>query len=266
MLISGLTLLAAVNVAGAAIAEFYVGRDTLASLTSGTYVGQPNPNAGRLTLLFAHPDDANPSSNHYHGIGAWSYSGPAATPIVQSTNGNNRIPEIFSGQTPLPVRLGSGIYEGKLTTFHDEAVEYSDLRFVSTHSLSPFGETTPEGYLYNSSGGRWRGSLSGATVALELVNKSPALRIGTETSTDILVNVGDRFTLGAGESLQSPLVLWTETTAVLGDLFATFKLVDISAGVSPLPESGTFSFDVRVPEPSMLTAAIGAAMVLLRRR
>ncbi len=52
---------------------FYVGVDGLASVTSGTFAGLANPNAGRLTFLFDH-------GNHFHGIGAYSYTGTVTAP------------------------------------------------------------------------------------------------------------------------------------------------------------------------------------------
>src|SRR5690348_16557896 len=73
---------------------FYIGYDSLAAVASGTYAGLSNPNVDRLTLLFDH-------GNHFHGIGAYSYSGSASAPVVLSTNANNRIPEISSREEPL---------------------------------------------------------------------------------------------------------------------------------------------------------------------
>ena len=39
--------------------------------------------------------------------------GPAGNPVVNTTNTNNRIPEIFSGQAPLPLVPGQGAQAGR---------------------------------------------------------------------------------------------------------------------------------------------------------
>ena len=64
--------------------HYFVAVDSLETLTSGTYVGLPNPNYGRLTFLFAHPSVEDPSSSHFHAIGAYSYTGPVEAPTVIS--------------------------------------------------------------------------------------------------------------------------------------------------------------------------------------
>jgi hypothetical protein len=105
-----LTFVAAAALAmpvSAAPVLFYTGLDSLTALTNGPYVGLPNPNAGRLTLLLNHGD-------HFHAIGAYSYSGSAAAPVVNSTSSNNRLPEPSSGEPPLPFSAGTGLYGGKL--------------------------------------------------------------------------------------------------------------------------------------------------------
>lgn len=101
------------GLAQASLVEFYVGVDNQQTITGGDYAGLPNPNFGRLTFLFAHPNETTPANTHYHGIGVWSYSGPAASPTVNSTNANNRIPETYTGQEPLPLFPGQGAQAGK---------------------------------------------------------------------------------------------------------------------------------------------------------
>ncbi len=65
---------------------YCVGLDLRITFPSGTYAGQANPNAGRLTFLLDHGD-------HFHGIGTYSLSGPAGAPVTLPTSTNNRIPE-----------------------------------------------------------------------------------------------------------------------------------------------------------------------------
>jgi hypothetical protein len=156
------------GMAQASLVEYYVGVDNQQTIASGTYAGLPNPNFGRLTFLFAHPDETTPADNHYHGIGAWSYSGPAASPTVNATNANNSIPETFSGQEPLPLFQGQGAQAGKWVSQAVPGLEYSDLQWESTQSLSSASPGTPEHFLFTSSSGRWAEPLDNTNLALEL--------------------------------------------------------------------------------------------------
>lgn len=103
--LTSLAILASFNVSASVRHDegigFYVGLDGLATVASGTYAGLSNPNADRLTLLFDH-------GNHFHGIGAYSYTGSAMVPDVLSTNANNRIPEVSSRENPLPLAARAG--------------------------------------------------------------------------------------------------------------------------------------------------------------
>ena len=74
--------------------HFFIGVDNFEVLRSGTYAVLENSNYNRLTFLFAHPEE-DPTTNHFHGIGAYSYSGSADNPIINSTSSNNRIPEPY---------------------------------------------------------------------------------------------------------------------------------------------------------------------------
>jgi hypothetical protein len=250
--------------ADAEILEFYVGRDGMQTFTSGIYSGLANPNLGRLTLLYSHED-------HFHGIGAYSYTGTPPAHTAQNTNTNNRLPESSTAQPPLSMTPGSGLYAGKLVTGHDPAEHYSNLDFRSIQDLSTYPNPSPEYTLFHSSTNRWNGPLTGAQIALELVSKSPELGIGTDTTLSALANPGDRLTLGPGDSLSELLTFWTDGNATPGTVYAAqFKLVDLTP--SGIAESGTFSFDVRaVPEPAswsliMLCAASLAIWQAVRSR
>lgn len=105
--------------------EFFIGIDEQTIITSGDYAGLSNPNEGRLTFLFAHPSEDDPSHSHYHGIGSYSYSGSIDNPLINLTNTNNRIPETFSGQPALPLLPGSGVHAGHLTSQQIPGLEYS---------------------------------------------------------------------------------------------------------------------------------------------
>lgn len=242
----------------AEIREFYVGADVRPLVTFGAYQGEPNPNLNRLTLLFAHPNEENPVNNHFHGIGAYSYTGTKPNHVAISTNTNNRIPETFTGLPPLSLVEGTGAWEGKLISQHTSE-EYSDLAFNSIHDLASFVADSPEGYLYNSSGKGYQGDMTGVQLAFELVSKTPGLGIGTEGNQHVLGLPGQRYSIA---NLPFLPVFWTDETAAPGKYSAEMRLVDLSGKYAP---SGTFNFDFSVvPEPGLWGAAILALPLLLQ--
>jgi hypothetical protein len=253
------------------LAEFYVAVDGRPTLTSGTYNGLPNPNHNRLTFRYAHvygPGDPNPvTSSHFHSIGAYSYTGPAANPVVVSTNTNNRIPETSSGQPPLPL-VADPLFPSKLVSKPGTAAHFSDFEFRSTNSLNPASSDPGEVALYTSSNPAFTGPLAGAQLALKLVSKTPGLHVADETGTDVLTNAGDTHSLiGAGETAGdfkfSP-TFWVDANAPAAAYSATFTLVDTRAA-GGFGESGTFSIDVQTPEPGAL-AGVGVASLLATAR
>lgn len=253
--------------APAAEKTYFIGVDGLRNFVSGTYAGLPNPNYGRLTMLFAH---YTPGTEHFHSIGAWSYSGPPANPSVNSTNTNNRLPEMYqraTGQDYLHMRWGSGVFAGKRISGLDGG-EYSNTRMRPVSHLS--GSTDEaEQRLFNSSGGRWQGSLGSAIVGLQLLDITPGLNVATESGANILTSVGTVVPIsGAGDWSFMP-VFWVGANASHGVYSATFRFIDINntAGYTPLRDSGTFSIDFFVPEPgSLLILGSGIAGLLSRRR
>ena len=248
----------------AELVNFYVAQDGLANLTSGAYAGLPNPNAGRLTFLYAHAYPENPFNNHYHGIGVYTYSGPTNALVVVPTNSNFRIPEASTGQPPLTLVVATnGLHTGKLV--NRKTVEnYSDPRIRSVHDILPhitatatnqFGYGSAEYIMFHSSRGRWTNSLDGVVVAMELVSKSPELRVGTASQLEALVNPGDRVTMGNGSSFEFTPVVWAEPDTAPGTYELKFKLVDVSGGPSPALESGIVTFWYRVVGEPQLTIA-----------
>jgi hypothetical protein len=233
----------------ASLLEYYVGVDGWQTITTGDYAGLSNPNYNRLTFLFAHPNETDPSSNHYHGIGAWSYSGPAGNPLVNATNTNNRIPEGFSGQGPLPLVPGTGVNAGRWVSQAIPGLEYSDLQWGSTQSLKAAAPGTPEHFLFTSSSGRWMGELTGSNVALALVNVTPGLQVAGHTGTPILSTNGQIYELGDGNLLSfRPSFFATEATQERYS--AAFRLLDLNG---TFLDSGTFHIDfVQAPEPATL--------------
>jgi hypothetical protein len=61
--------------------HFYIGVDSFDVLQSGDYAGLENPNSDRLTFLYSHVEE-DPTTNHFHGIGSYSYSGAVDSPTI----------------------------------------------------------------------------------------------------------------------------------------------------------------------------------------
>lgn len=256
-----LTALTLVSPLRAQMVEFYIGIDGRQQLVSGPYAGKPNPNAGRLTFFYAHayayvpglqpPGQSAFNNNHYHGISAYSLSGPVDDPVVLNTNANSRIPETFTGQPPLTlVPATEGLYAGKLVNART-AEHFSNPSIQSVWWLndpSKWGPGSPEWVMFRSSGGTRTNSLEGAVVALELVGRSEGLHIGSAEQMDLLVNPGDRHVLGDGNQIDFSPVCWVEGEAPEGHYWASFKLVDVGngEGYTPFGESGIYWFDYRV--------------------
>ncbi len=257
-------LLSVAPPARAELVLYYVGQDNLATIASGTFRGLANPNAGRLTFLYAHAYLDTPLDNHYHSIGIYTYTGTSNAPVVVPTNANFRIPEASTGQLPLTLVLTTnGPFAGKLT--NGKTVEnYSDPRIRSVHRILPhvtatatntFGYGSAEYVMFHSGSRRWTDSLDGAVIAMELVEKSPGLHVGTADQLDALVNPGDRVTVGEGNALEFTPVVWSEASAAPGTYTLKFKLVDVSGRPEPLKESGIVTFLYRVqPEPAIAIA------------
>lgn len=244
--------------------EYFIGVDESTSISRGDYIGLPNPNAGHLTFLFSHPNEANPSSSHFHSIGAYSYSGAVDNPSIIPTNTNNRIPETFSGEPPLPLLHGSGIHAGRLISQHISGLEYSNLQMQSIKSLDGFAVGTTEDFLFHSSDNRWSSTFDNTIVGLKLVSITNGLQIADELGNDILSSINDIYTLGTGDTLSFTPTFYTAQNAPLGVYSASFGLVDLNGG---LLDSGVFHFDFQVsqvPEPSivllLLVGLIGIAI------
>lgn len=267
-----ITLTASVmtTAAGAAyadIATYYIGVDgrqtpfqAPASLGGGAY--PDNPNLNRLTLLLHHGD-------HYHGIGSYSYGGPAAQPALADTNTNNRLPETFTGLAPLSLRLSSGsgwngTYRSGLSSILPQDVEYGNLELRNVHSLASEDPVT-----YNSSSGRWTTSFDSADIYLQLVSISDGLRVSDSAVPTQTIPVGGEWRLGSGaDAFQKLPVFWVDAEAAWGDRYsAEFRLLDQSGNFG---NSGRFFVDLEVvPEPgswALLLASLGLMGAMAARR
>lgn len=223
--------------------EYFIGVDGLATIGNGVYAGLPNPNIGRLTFLYAHPNEDEASTSHYHSIGAYSYSGSADNPAINPTNTNNRIPETFSGEPPLPLLPGTGIHADRLISQALPGLEYSNLQMQSTLSLDGFAAGTVEDFLFHSSGDRWSNPLDNVAVGLQLVSITSGLYVANELGSIILSSLNDIYALGEDNSLVFTPTFFTPTDTPAGIYSAAFKLVDLNGG---LLESGIFNFDFQV--------------------
>jgi hypothetical protein len=224
---------------------FFIGIDNRATTVGGIYDGKPNPNYNRLTWLLDHSASSSP---HYHGIGTYSYTGPAGLPVVVDTNTNNAIPESFTLLPPIALHPGSGIYAGALRTVSDDGSLYSFLGSKSTASLAGFDEGTPGFDLYHSSSDRYTGSLAGIEVGLQLISYTYGLRVGNESVVN-LFGAGDTISLGNGDAIDFKPVFSVLAGAPGGTYTAGFRLVNLTDG-SSIMDSGRFYVNFApVPEP-----------------
>lgn len=260
LLAFGLSMSASAYAQKSDLAGYYIGVDARSTIPSGTYAGQAEPNTGNLTLLLNH-------GNHYHGIGAYSYSGPAATPTTNDTNSNNRVPEISSLEAPLALNWGSGsLYGGKLTSQNNSS-EYGNLTFARVDTLAGHELGSEEQILFNSSANRWSTLLGNTSIGLQLISATPGLFIGDQQNINLFAN-GDTISLDSYLNDEFAPIFWTASNAPTGTYSAQFRLLGINdASIN----SGRFYFDfapvpVPVPTAVWLFASGLLGLVGLRRK
>ncbi|MCU0532476.1 MAG: all3515 family Zur-repressed PEP-CTERM protein [Hydrococcus sp. Prado102] len=237
--------------------HYYIGLDGREFLTHGTYAGLANPNYNRLSFLAPHLEP-DPTTNHFHAIGAYSYTGSLDNPTVISTSTNNRIPEYWTELSPIELLPGTGVFANQLITQKTDD-EYTNWTIAPVQSLLNYPDDRAAEYLYNSSEGGWQGSLGNAEIALELVSIAPGLGIADSTGRDLFDFVGDRYVIGQGDDFSFTPVFYTSQSASAGQYSAEFRLVDVNTANNRtlLAPSGTFAVDFQVrsrsvPESSTL--------------
>lgn len=244
---------------------FYVGIDSLATIASGTYAGLANPNYGRLTYLMEH-------GNHFHGIGAYSYTGSAAAPVINGSNANNRIPELSARISPLPGTLalsaGSGEFAGKLVSgVLGDSVAHHDYSYLGTSSIQSLADGaagSAEAVLYASSANRWNAQLDGVQVALKLEYITPGLKVAANGDMD-LFDSGNLYLLGDGNGFDFVPTFYTDAAAAVGTYTAQFSLVNLGSNTA-VRDGGTFYIDFAVappvPEPASWAMLLGGLLML----
>jgi hypothetical protein len=262
---AGLWLISSGAAEAQSIVSYYVGVDSRstpfnASTANGGGAYPDAPNFNRLTLLFHH-------GNHFHGIGTYAYTGPAASPSLIFSN--SQLPEAYQAMPPISLLAGGSgawatTYRSGLPSSNPQDLEYGNFEFRNVHSLNGVDNTT-----YNSSGGRWNGLFDAADVHLELVSKTPGLNISFSGGlTDDLMNPGDDFHLGDGDELFSVTpIFWADGSIAQGSLLsATFRLTDETGTFG---SSGHFTINFQaVPEPGsgLLLASLSLSVMIRRRR
>lgn len=262
------------------LSHYYIGIDNTLLLSRGDFKDLANPNRDRVTLLFNHVNLSTVENSHYHPIGSYSYTGDVGSPTVLSTNGNNRLPETYTGLIlELATAPAGSPYEGMLISGMGAGsadAAYGDLEFRKNTSIpdtdgyGPVGQagSTPLGnaayYMYTRDSQDFTLPLDGLDLEIQLIAITPGLAIGDSAGNLLMDEVDDTVALFAGSGSFTP-TFFTAADAAPGVYSASFQLNDNSGSYL---SSGTFHFDFTVtPEPSaVLLGLVGLVGMAVRRR
>lgn len=266
------------------ITIYHVGYDNSPLVNFGPFTGAVNPNYERLTFLLSHTFEDNATSNHFHRIGSYSYTGDLLNP-VPAFSGNNQVPEPYQQDNGLSLLPGSGAFDGKMisglgpASYPGDEIEQEygnltiapiDEMFQYDNASDPDGEYDfhPGHYLLNASGGAYKESVEDITVGMKLVGISPGLTIHDQSGSLLMDSIDDVLTLGPGADWSINPVFAVDSSVPFGSTFeATFILQDLS--VTPtFGDSAEFTFRfISVPEPSaMVLGCVAMAGLAFRRR
>lgn len=245
-----------------------VGVDGLETFATGQFMGLPNPNYNRLSLLFPHMHEPIETS-HFHAIGVYSYTSPEDLTILP-TSSNNQLPEARYNLPPIPLFPGSGIFSGQYISRKTDEHMYSDLK---TRPVAHLTDDLSDAYvnaIYNTGNGRWQGLLGEeTTIALELVDLTPGLGVVNSEGENLFAGIGENYIIGTGDYFSFKPTFYIAEDSPKTIYSATFRLLDVtsSADHSPFLESGTFTLNFKpVPEPSTLLGFAGLGLMLLAGR
>lgn len=246
--------------------EIFVGVDNLQTIASGTYAGLANPNYGHLTLLYGHQYDGStgtsPTSSHYHSKAIFTYTGPAASPTV-TTSASNYLPE--GANPPLNLLQGSGVFSNHYISGLEDR-HFANTTMRPTSWLNRSGAEAWEVATYNSSAGRYTGTLGNSQIVLEVVSLTAGLSIFNADGSTAADSAGDLFNLGSNNFAATP-IFGISDTASAGSYIAQLRLRDLNG---TFDNSGVFEYRFNaapVPEPATLAAlGVGAAALLRRRK
>src|SRR5690606_28531521 len=133
--------------------------------------------------------------HHYHSKAIYRCQPARGASPGAELNPRNYLPE--GSNPPLEMVAGSGLYDGKLVAEQDPGNGFSLITIKGTDELDGFTAGTGEHYLFNSSAGRWTGSLARSDIHLVLVSMSSGLNIGNATSLSVgLLSPDDELHLG----------------------------------------------------------------------
>lgn len=247
-----------------------IGVDKIETLTRGTYIGKPNPNYNRLSLLFPHQHNPIETSG-FHAIGIYGYTGDVNNPTI-STSINSQIPETYANLPPLPLVRGTGIFTGKKVSIKTDENMYSDLKTKPVaHLTDDLGDTYVNA-IYHSGGNRWNSLLGDSTtIALQLRAITPGLGVADSQGQDFFASVGDIYHMGTGDYFTFKPTFYVSKSAPIKTYSATFKLLDVSSQPTFL-ESGEFTFNFQpiqtIPEPMTIlgvSTALGCGTLFKRK-
>lgn len=183
--------------------EIFVGLDSLEKFTAGNFSGLPNPNYGRLTLLYAHQYDGKGevpiSSSHFHPKATLILKGDAKSAII-SPSGGYYLPE---GTEKLRLMPGGGVYSGFMVSGLEKTA-ISNLTFRPVQWLNRAGAKEWESVLAKN-GSRWTGDLSKAKLALEVVSLTTGLMLLNADSSVAADAYGKQLPLGGGNFAFKPV-------------------------------------------------------------